>query len=120
MFAQELGSIVGTVTDPSGAALPGVAMTVTNQSTGVVVRSTTTNAAGNYVAADLPPSVYSVKAEKTGFQSAVHNEIALEVHGTVRADLQLGSRLGHPGGHRHRPGGTLADRHGHRQPYDLG
>src|ERR1700693_3180307 len=80
VFAQELGSIVGTVTDPSGGAVPAVAITVTNQRTGLVARTTITNADGNYEVPDLPPSVYSVKAEKTGFQSLLHSEINVEVH----------------------------------------
>ena len=87
--AQELGSIVGTVMDPSGAAVPAVAITVTNQNTGVVARSTTTNAEGNYEIPGLPPSTYSVRAEKTGFQSAVHSGIIVEVKGIVRTDLQM-------------------------------
>ncbi|HEY6291940.1 MAG TPA: carboxypeptidase-like regulatory domain-containing protein [Terriglobia bacterium] len=89
VMAQELGSIVGTITDPSGAALPGVTVTVTNEQTGVVARSTTTNDVGNYECPDLTPSVYSVRAEKTGFQTTVQSKIGVEVRGVVRTDLRM-------------------------------
>jgi hypothetical protein len=89
LFGQELGSIVGTVTDPTGATVPAVAVTVTNQRTGVVARTTTTNADGNYAIPGLPPSVYDVKAEKTGFQALLHSGITVEVHSTVRTDFQM-------------------------------
>jgi len=64
LHAQEMGSIVGTVTDPSGAAIPGARITVTNQQTGVVARETTTNTDGNFAIPALPTSTYSVRAEK--------------------------------------------------------
>ncbi|MGH9351146.1 MAG: carboxypeptidase-like regulatory domain-containing protein, partial [Terriglobia bacterium] len=65
--AQDLGSISGTVMDPSGAAVPGASITVKNSKTGAVVRMTITNADGNYTVPALPASTYSLKAEKSGF-----------------------------------------------------
>src|SRR5687767_8309498 len=60
------GSIAGTVTDPSGAALPGVNITITS-----VERRTAdtvvTNSSGNYAKGQLLPGVYEVKAELAGF-----------------------------------------------------
>ena len=51
-YAQETASIVGTVTDPSGAAVPQAKITITNTDKGLV-RSTTTNSSGNYAAPQL-------------------------------------------------------------------
>jgi hypothetical protein len=61
------GTIVGTVTDPSQAAIPDVAITVTNTQTGIT-RKLQTDAVGNYRVESLLPGVYTVKAEKPGFQ----------------------------------------------------
>ncbi|MGH9377288.1 MAG: carboxypeptidase regulatory-like domain-containing protein [Terriglobia bacterium] len=87
--AQDLGSIAGTVTDPSGAAMPGVTITVTNQLRGNVVRTLTTNSAGSYAVPDLPASTYSLRAEKTGFTAALHSDLVLNVRSQVRVDFQL-------------------------------
>jgi len=87
--AQDLGSIVGTVTDPSGAAVPGVKITVTNQQTGTIARVTTSNSTGSFAVPDLPVSTYSVRAQKTGFTRTVHMDIILNVRSTVRVNLQL-------------------------------
>lgn len=89
LYAQEMGSIVGTVTDPSGAAIPAATVTITNQQTGVVVRSLTTNAQGNYAAAALPASTYSIRARKKGFTSAVHSSLVLNVGSNVRVNFRL-------------------------------
>ena len=59
-FGQE-ATIIGTVTDPSGAALPNVAVSLTSVETGTV-RSSTTNDTGQYVAPGLPIGHYSVSA----------------------------------------------------------
>ncbi|MGH9445317.1 MAG: carboxypeptidase-like regulatory domain-containing protein [Terriglobia bacterium] len=87
--AQDLGSIAGTVTDPSGAAVPGVAVTVTNQLRSSVVRSVTTNSAGNYSVPDLPVGAYTVQAKKTGFTIAVHRDLVLNVSSNIRVNFQL-------------------------------
>jgi hypothetical protein len=87
--AQELGSISGTVTDPSGAAVPGVTITATNQLRGIVVRTLTTNSAGNYSVPALPPGTYSIRATKSGFTTAVHSDLVLNVRTNVRVDFRL-------------------------------
>ena len=66
-LAQTTATIVGTVTDPSGAVVPGVSITVTSKDTGLT-RKATTNLSGNYVATFLPVGPYSVTAEVTGFK----------------------------------------------------
>jgi hypothetical protein len=62
------GSINGTVTDPSGAVVPGAKVTATNVSTGVV-RDTVSSGAGEFLFNDLPLDTYTVKVVAAGFQS---------------------------------------------------
>src|SRR5437867_100562 len=73
------GSIVGTVTDSSGAAVPSASVTVTNEGTGIVVLRMTTDTSGNYVATALPPGRYAVSVEATGFKKSVSPGINLSV-----------------------------------------
>ncbi|HWH56284.1 MAG TPA: carboxypeptidase-like regulatory domain-containing protein, partial [Terriglobales bacterium] len=68
-FAQE-ATIVGTVTDPSGSVLPNVTITITSMDTGRV-STFTTNDSGQYVAPDLAIGHYTIKAEASGFSTAV-------------------------------------------------
>ncbi|PYX33264.1 MAG: hypothetical protein DMG80_06560 [Acidobacteria bacterium] len=60
------GSILGTVTDPQGAAVANAKVTVTNQRKGTS-DTTTTNADGNYSVTHLIPDIYTVRAEGAGF-----------------------------------------------------
>lgn len=87
--AQDLGSVAGTVTDSSGAAVPGVTVAVTNQLRGNVARTVVTNSAGNYSVPDLPVGTYTLRASKSGFTTAVHSDLVLNVRSSVRVDFQL-------------------------------
>src|SRR3954447_20285005 len=62
------GSIIGTVTDPSGAAVAGAKVTVTDQAKGTST-STVTNDTGNYSVTHLIPDTYTVRIEGSGFKS---------------------------------------------------
>ncbi len=86
-FAQQT-TIVGTVTDPSGAAVPNVAITVTNVDTHL---STVipTNDSGQYVAVDLQIGHYTVKAEAKGFKVAEQKDIVLTIGARIRVDFQM-------------------------------
>src|SRR5215469_16883116 len=64
----ETGTLSGTVTDPSGAVVPGAKITATNTGTGLT-RTVNTNSGGNYVIVDLPPGNYSVSVESANFQT---------------------------------------------------
>jgi hypothetical protein len=86
-FAQQ-ATIVGTVTDPSGAVVPNVAVTVTNTDTGLS-RNIPTNDAGQYVAVDLQVGHYHVKAEAKGFKVAEQKDIVLTIGDRVRVDFQM-------------------------------
>ena len=87
-YGQGTASIVGTVTDPSGAAVPNAKITITNTDTGIV-RPTTTNATGNYAARELAIGRYTVRVELPGFKAYEQTGITLNVNDTVRADAAL-------------------------------
>jgi len=86
-FAQQT-TIVGTVTDPSGAVVPNVAVVITNIDTGLS-RTYPTNDAGQYVAPDLQIGHYEVKASAAGFKAAEQKNIVLTVGDRVRVDFQM-------------------------------
>jgi hypothetical protein len=77
--------------DSSSAAVPGVAVSILNQLTGVVTRLTSDNS-GIYDAASLDPSTYTVSFEREGFQKVIKRDITLHVEAiTVNATLEPGS-----------------------------
>jgi hypothetical protein len=86
--AQTFSSITGTVTDTSGAVIPGAKVTVENTATHVVSQ-TITNGAGSYVSADVLPGNYVVTVEKAGFQTHIISPVNVDVSGQTRADAQL-------------------------------
>lgn len=89
LFAQTYtGRILGTVTDQTGAALAGAGVVITDMQRGVT-RTLTTDQAGEYVAPDLSPGVYKVRAEAKGFKVVERLNIPLEVAKDVRIDLTL-------------------------------
>ena len=81
-------TIFGTVTDSTGAAVPGASVTATNLATGAI-RQTTAALDGNYVLTQLPIGAYSVWAESQGFKKFVIDKIQLAVDENRRADIQL-------------------------------
>ena len=81
-------TILGTVTDPSGAAIPNVTVNVTNADINRTTR-VTTNGAGQYVAPDLPIGHYDVQVQAANFQPASQQNIALQVGDRRRIDFQL-------------------------------
>ena len=82
------GTIQGTVFDQTGGAIAGAMVTVTDVARGLV-RTLTTDSAGQYVAQNLNPGAYTVKAEATGFQALEHTGVQVEVSQNVRVDLTL-------------------------------
>jgi hypothetical protein len=82
------GTLLGTVTDPSGAVMPNVGITVTNTDTNQATHLTT-NQGGEYVATDLPIGHYLVRAEASGFKASEQKDITLNVGARTRADLKL-------------------------------
>lgn len=88
-FAQDVqtkGTIGGTVTDTTGATVPGAKVTVTGQ-TGE--RTETTNDRGVFRIENLIPGTYTVKVEQTGFKSAVANNVTVNVGRESSLNLKL-------------------------------
>lgn len=85
------GTILGTVTDPTGAVLPGATITVTQLDTRFS-RIVTTNTEGYYVVPSLAPGTYSVQAEKEGFQTKVIQPIQVNVDARVQVNVMLDVR----------------------------
>src|SRR5437762_1482708 len=86
-FAQE-ATIVGTVTDPSGAVITNAKVTATNTETGVA-RTITTNEAGQYVLPGVHIGHYDVKAEASGLKVAEQKGVLLQVGDRARVDFQM-------------------------------
>jgi len=82
------GVISGTVTDPSGAALPGATVQVKNVSTGLI-RTVTTNEVGRYRVPDLLVGQYEVQATLSGFRTVVESAIPLSVGSERVIDFSL-------------------------------
>ena len=112
------GSIVGTVSDSTSAAIPAATVTITDENTNVS-RTAQTDASGYYSVPDLPPGTYKVTVQKDGFSTAVNSGIGLFADRTARADMTLQSGFGYPDSkckqQRH---ARAPDRHcGHRPRY---
>jgi hypothetical protein len=86
--SAQTATILGSVTDPSGAAIPDAQVNVTNVDTNHVTHFTT-NSVGQYVAPDLGIGHYNVQVEASSFQPASQQGIALNVGDRRRIDFQL-------------------------------
>jgi hypothetical protein len=81
-------TLLGTVTDSSGAVVSNAKVVATEVNTGVS-RSTQTNESGNYSFPDMAPGQYSVTIEMQGFKKETRRDIALIVNSSTRVDVQL-------------------------------
>jgi hypothetical protein len=86
-LAQD-ASIVGTVTDPSGAAVPNVRITVTNSETGLT-HTMVSSDSGQYAIPELKIGHYDAKAEAAGFKVAEQKGLVLQVGDRDRVDFQM-------------------------------
>ncbi|MGH9470281.1 MAG: carboxypeptidase regulatory-like domain-containing protein [Terriglobia bacterium] len=82
------GTLVGTVTDSSGAVVPRARITVMNEGTGISFRSLT-DQAGAYTITNLPAASYTIDVEAPGFKSVHLTHIVLLLNATRRMDLRL-------------------------------
>jgi hypothetical protein len=82
------GSIQGTITDSSGAVVPGAQVKVFSQAIGLS-RTLAANDRGEYVASELPLGTYSVTVEKKGFRTTTLTQIPVSVGSPTRADVKL-------------------------------
>src|SRR6202521_5405471 len=87
LFAQgNFGRILGTVSDQSGAVIPGATVSIIDTQRGLA-RTLTTDAAGEYNAPNLIPGIYTVRIEANGFQTLNRENVEIEVGREVRVDL---------------------------------
>jgi hypothetical protein len=94
MFSSSLwgqavsGTLLGTVTDPTGAVVSGakVTLVLTGQST---EHTSFTNASGDFTMPNLPPGIYKVTVAATGFKTETRENIELATNTTVRVDVNL-------------------------------
>ena len=81
-------TISGTVTDASGAVVPGVQVSAQEKSTGASTQAQA-NSEGFYVLSGLLPGEYRLRAEKDGFQSYVQEDIIVQVNRPVSVNITL-------------------------------
>ena len=85
---SDRGSISGTVSDSTGAVIPGAKVIVTNPSTNATL-STTSSESGDYTAPNLPVGIYSVRVEREGFKPALLNNVNVNAGLNARGDITL-------------------------------
>ncbi len=81
-------ALAGTVKDAQGAVVPGATVTVTLPTTGST-RSNISNQEGAYNFPGLPPGMYAVRVELTGFRPVVHEKVEMRVDSTTQLDIVL-------------------------------
>ncbi len=82
------GSVLGTVTDPSGAAVSGAKVSVTSQTRNVTTQETS-NESGNYTITHLSPDVYTLRVEATGFKTLETKGVIVSADTGTRVDYQF-------------------------------
>ena len=82
------GQFTGTVTDPSGAAIPNAKVTVTNMGTNLSV-TTTTNQSGLFVVRELPVGTYKISTEAKGFKTRTDTDLTLNAGTSQRVDFRM-------------------------------
>lgn len=87
-WAQQTGSLAGTVRDTQGGVLPGVTITATSGTT--APRTVVTNEQGLYSLSGLPPGTYVVSFDLTGFTAQRREEVLVQVNRTTRVDVEMG------------------------------
>src|SRR5437763_747227 len=87
-FAQGNATVNGTVSDASGALIPGVEISATNINTGIVA-TTLSNEAGAYQFSSLQPGTYTLAAMLTGFETATYENVRLSQGQQVRLNFSM-------------------------------
>ncbi len=83
-----LGTITGTISDPSGLVIAGAKVEATNAETGVVYSGASTNA-GNYTVPNLPVGTYTVTVKVSGFKTYTHSNLAIAATQVLKEDIAL-------------------------------
>ena len=91
-IAQTTGRIIGQVSDPSGALVPGVTVTVVNEQTGAS-RAAETSKSGEFVLPEIPVGNYRIEFQSKGFKKSIRRNIVLQLNQvvTVNQVLELGT-----------------------------
>lgn len=82
------GSLLGNVTDPSGAAIPGAAVAITQSQTGFT-RQAATDQTGGYNLPTIPAGTYTIKVNKAGFKTFERTNVPVTVNTVARVDVKL-------------------------------
>jgi len=82
------GEITGTVTDATGAVVPGAQIVVVQRATNASYR-TTTSTAGDFTVPSLPVGEYQVRVERQGFKTSITENVGITPGGTARVDVKL-------------------------------
>ncbi len=89
LFAQvDTGGVTGTVTDPTGAVVPGAKITLANNATSVT-ETTVSTATGTYSFSGMRPATYTLRAEQHGFQTFVSKGLEIHVQQIATVDIPL-------------------------------
>ena len=88
IHSQGFGTIVGTVTDPTGSVIPSAKITVVEEGT-QISRSVTANDQGYYVVPALRPSTYNVTVESSGFSKFAHKNVTVLADQSLTLDVKL-------------------------------
>ena len=91
LLAQGYGTISGSVSDPTGAVVPGASVTATQAATGLMVK-TTSNEQGTFTFPTLAPAVYNLSVSASGFQAYTLNGLQVRADASVTSNAVL-----HPG-----------------------
>ncbi len=82
------GRLRGTVSDPSGAVIPAIKVSLTNEATRIA-RDTQTNSSGDYVFLEVPVGIYTIESGATGFKKYVRKGVTVELNQVVQIDIVL-------------------------------
>jgi hypothetical protein len=88
VWAATTGTISGTLTDPSGAVIPGATVIATNTAQGVM-NKTTTDAKGIYTFPSLPVGTYDLKVEQVGFKPKNRNGLEIDIDSALQIDMTV-------------------------------
>jgi hypothetical protein len=88
LWAAVTGRVAGTVTDPSGGAIPGAAVTVTNTAQGIQTK-TVTGPKGDYSLPSLPVGTYDVLFEANGFRSEKRTSLVIDANAAIEQNMTL-------------------------------
>ena len=82
------GTVTGVLTDQTGAMVPGASLTLTDQEKGYAFHETS-DSAGRYLFRSIPPGVYSVTADLTGFEKMVRTGVRVDVNQNSTVNFRL-------------------------------